>query len=61
MKILRVLAWAYLIIIGALMFTPGGVDCIACGAMLTKVLAVVAIGLGGIGIVNEVRGGTLGI
>ncbi|MGH9362005.1 MAG: hypothetical protein ACRD2T_08815 [Thermoanaerobaculia bacterium] len=45
-NIVRGLAYAFLIIVGALMFTPDGVVCIACGPTLTKVLGVVAIVLG---------------
>ena len=57
MRMVRYLAWAWLIIIGGLMFTPGGIECIRCGSLLTNVLAIVSIGLGVLGIVNEVRGG----
>jgi hypothetical protein len=64
-RYLFVFAWAWIIIIGALMITPGGVQCIACGALLTKVLGVIsmAIGIGGLvlsrgrlGAVNPVAG-----
>jgi hypothetical protein len=58
MNIVRVLAWAWLIIVGALMFFPGGIECIKCGRLLTNVLALVSIGLGVIGLVNELRGRT---
>jgi hypothetical protein len=49
-RYLFVLAWAWIIILGALMITPGGIQCIACGALVTKVLGVisVAIGIGGL-------------
>lgn len=49
-RYLIVLAWAWIIILGALMITPGGIQCIACGALLTKALGVisVAIGIGGL-------------
>jgi hypothetical protein len=40
------LAWAWVIIIGVLMFTPGGVQCIACGPGLTKVIGIVSILIG---------------
>jgi hypothetical protein len=50
---IRYLAWAWLIIIGGLMFTPGGVSCIACGAALNSVLAAVSIVLGVAGFVSE--------
>lgn len=48
------LAWAWIIIIGALMITPGGVDCIACGRGLTNLLGLVSIGLGVLGIASRV-------
>lgn len=48
------LAWAWIIIIGALMITPGGVDCIACGRTLTNLLGLVSIGLGVLGIASGV-------
>jgi predicted nucleic acid-binding Zn ribbon protein len=44
------LALAWIIIVGALMIIPGSngpiVECIACGAMLTRVLGVISILLG---------------
>jgi hypothetical protein len=50
MKPVIVLALVWVIIIGALMIIPynGGivVECIACGAMLTRILGLVSIGLG---------------
>ena len=55
MKPVIVLALAWVIIIGALMIIPwnGGiiVECIACGAMLTRVLGVVSIIIGVVGFV----------
>jgi hypothetical protein len=55
MKPVIVLALAWVIIIGALMIIPwnGGiiVECIACGAMLTRVLGVVSIIIGVAGFV----------
>ena len=46
------LAWAWIIVIGGLMITPGGVDCIVCGPVLTRVLGVVSIALGILGVVS---------
>ncbi|MDT5158571.1 MAG: hypothetical protein QOC61_127 [Acidobacteriota bacterium] len=50
MKPVIVLALAWVIIIGALMIIPynGGivVECIACGAMLTRVLGLISIVIG---------------
>ena len=46
-----ILAWAWLIFIGGLMITPGGIDCIACGPVGTSILGVVSIGLGILGFV----------
>lgn len=53
-KLLGPLTWAWVIIIGGLMLTPRGIDCIACGPALTKVVAVISIVLGVAGfIVNR--------
>ena len=43
MKYMLVLAWAWLIILGALMITPGGVQCLVCGVLVTKVLGLLSI------------------
>ena len=55
MKPVIVLALAWVIIIGALMIIPwnGGiiVECIACGALLTRVLGLVSIIIGVAGFV----------
>lgn len=55
MKPVIVLALAWVIIIGALMIIPwnGGiiVECIACGALLTRVLGLVSIVIGVAGFV----------
>jgi hypothetical protein len=56
MPAIRYLAWAWLIIIGALMLTPGGVSCIACGETLNSVLGVVSIVLGAAAIFIQYRG-----
>ena len=49
-SITRVLAPAWMIIIGALMIIPGPhgpiVECIACGHMITIVLGVISIAIG---------------
>jgi hypothetical protein len=54
--ITRVLAPVWIIIIGALMIIPGPrgpiVECIACGLMLTRILGVVSIVLGGAAIMG---------
>ena len=56
MKPVIVLALAWVIIVGALMIIPwnGGiiVECIACGALLTRVLGVVSIIIGVAGFVT---------
>jgi len=54
----RTLAWAWMILLGGLLITPGGVWCIACGPQapgfvgttLVVVLAVVSIALGLLGL-----------
>ncbi len=48
-NIVRSVAWAWLIIIGGLMITPGGIYCIACGPLLNKVVAVISIAIGAAG------------
>lgn len=48
-----VLAWAWIIIIGGLMITPGGIDCIACGPAMTWAMGVVSIALGALGFVSR--------
>lgn len=54
--IFLVLAWAWIIVIGGLMITPGGISCPACGAIWTGVLGVVSIAVGVTGMVREYRG-----
>ena len=60
------LAWAWIIIIGGLMITPGGVICIACGpgdpgylgSTVIRVLGVISVAIGLTGLINQVRGQT---
>jgi hypothetical protein len=62
------LAWAWLIIIGGLMITPGGVICIACGpgepgylgGTVIRVLGVISVAIGLTGLINQVRGQSAG-
>jgi hypothetical protein len=42
----RELAWAWIIILGGLMITPGGIECIVCGFVLTKILGVISVVIG---------------
>ena len=68
MRIVRYLAWAWMIIVGGLLITPGGIWCIACGQVVNapgfigetavKVVAVVTIVLGLVGIVTDGRAAT---
>lgn len=44
--IYRELAWAWIIIVGGLMITPGGIECIACGTALTRILGVISVAIG---------------
>jgi len=65
MRFVRYLAWLWIIIIGGLMFTPGGVWCIKCGVVINApgyigdpavmILAGGAIILGLVGIFTEGR------
>lgn len=46
-KILRTFTWAWVIIIGGLMITPGGIECTACGGMTgTLIVGVISVALG---------------
>ncbi|MFL6199724.1 MAG: M23 family metallopeptidase [Thermoanaerobaculia bacterium] len=53
---LEPLAWAWIIVIGGLMFTPGGIDCINCGPALTDLMGIFSIVLGGAGLARWVNG-----
>jgi Subtilase family len=58
------LVWAWLIIIGGLMITPGGVICIACGpgapgylgGTVIRILGVISVAIGLTGLITMVRG-----
>ena len=52
------LAWAWLIVVGALMITPGGIDCIKCGRIIESLLALVSIGAGVAGIATTLASRT---
>lgn len=64
-RLIIYLAWAWEILIGVLLITPGGVICIACGQAVdapgyigrpaTMILGVVAIVLGAVGIATAGR------
>jgi hypothetical protein len=64
-RIIIYLAWAWEILVGVLLITPGGVLCIACGSSVqalgyigrpaTVVVGVLAIALGIFGIANVGR------
>jgi hypothetical protein len=47
------LTWAWIIIIGGLMITPGGIQCIVCGPALTIALGVVSIVLGAVALASR--------
>lgn len=55
-KIIIVLAWAWIIIVGGLMITPGGISCPRCGPTLSLVIAVVSIVLGLAGLIGTLKG-----
>lgn len=67
MRFVRYLAWAWMIIVGGLLITPGGVWCIACGQVVnqpgyigqtaTMILGIGAVLLGLIGIGTEAKAG----
>ncbi|GET38485.1 hypothetical protein [Microseira wollei] len=54
------LAWAWLIIIGGLMITPGGIDCIVCGPVISRVIGVISILIGVSGFVVSLRQRSVG-
>ncbi|MCZ8067003.1 MAG: hypothetical protein ACK5QJ_17270 [Microcystis sp.] len=64
MKIIKYLAWAWVIIIGVLMITPGGVLCTVCGVPIDAVgfigypaitfLGIGSITLGVVGLITSV-------
>ena len=58
--IYRELAWAWIIIVGGLMITPGGIECIACGATLTRILGVISVAIGVTGFVIGRRPTSIG-
>jgi len=45
-KYIDPLTWAWIIILGGLMITPGGVTCIKCGPVLTPIIGVISIVIG---------------
>ncbi len=63
---LLVLAWAWLLLLGALLITPGGVLCIKCGPAdpgylgdtVINVLGLVAVALGAAGLIDRARRGS---
>ena len=55
-KFVMVLAWAWIIIVGGLMITPGGISCPGCGRTLSLFIAIVSIVLGVAGLVGTLKG-----
>lgn len=63
MRLIRYLAWIWIIIVGGLIITPKGIFCIVCGQVInqpgyigqttTMVVGIVAIVLGLVGILTE--------
>jgi hypothetical protein len=55
-RVTRYLGWAWLIIIGGLMITPGGImTCTVCTPPIVMLLGIVSLLLGGVGFVGELR------
>lgn len=52
-QLIRYATWAWIIIIGGLIITPGGIDCTVCGSGLTMVLGLISIVLGMTGFVTH--------
>ena len=67
-RIYYYLAWAWMILIGGLLITPGGVLCIRCGPsnpgyigdIFVNILGIVAVAFGVIGLVGAIRGQSIG-
>ena len=55
-KFIIVLAWAWIIIVGGLMITPGGISCPGCGRTLSLFIGIVSIVLGLAGLVGTLKG-----
>lgn len=55
MRYLAPIAWIWLIIIGGLMITPGGVECIVCGAVLTRIIGLLSVILGAAALITSQR------
>lgn len=53
--LLRTLAWAWVIVIGGLIITPGGINCTVCGPLLNQLLGIMSILIGLSGLVADVR------
>lgn len=56
-RLFRALTWAWIIVIGGLMITPGGIDCIVCGPLVTDIIGVVSIVLGVAGFISNALAG----
>jgi hypothetical protein len=52
LKYIPSLAWAWIIIVGGLMIYPGGIECIACGRIGSKIAGVISIALGVLGFLS---------
>lgn len=51
----RRLAWAWIVAIGGLIITPGGINCIVCGPLLNQFIGVISILIGISGLVVDFR------
>jgi hypothetical protein len=56
--IFAVFAWAWIIVIGGLMITPGGVSCTVCGRGLTVFMGFILVATGALGFVSRLAGKT---
>jgi len=55
-KVSQILAWAWIIVIGVLIITPGGVACTACVNSFGQAIAVISILFGAFGMFTSLRG-----
>lgn len=52
-NLIRYATWAWIIMLGAIMITPGGISCTTCGPGVTTILGIISIGLGLAGILGN--------
>jgi hypothetical protein len=59
-NLISLLAWAWIIVIGGLMITPGGIFCIVCGPIINNLIGIVSILIGVSGFAVSLRQRSVG-